>query len=212
MSGTFSGAFSAAFARAAGSSAYQRMLLALLPPGSVWRMTVDSVLSKLLLGSADELDRVDDRVADLLDEADPTTADELLPEYERELALAAASTIEERRANIVARLIRRQRFRPEDFKQVLAPLLGLAPFQIEVIERSRAFVIAIGDDREIFRFFVFRDPPLVGVGPTGPPFIASAQALVTQMKPSHTIGTVIESISMISDDPHSLTDRDIKAT
>src|SRR4249920_2248078 len=127
------------------------MLLALLPPGRIWRLTADSVLSKLMLGSADELDRVDDRVADMLDEVDPTTADELLPEYERELALAAAATIEERRANIVGRLVRRQRFRPVDFQQALAPLLGLDPADVVVIERTRVFVISIGDDREIFR-------------------------------------------------------------
>jgi len=201
---TFSGAFSAAFARAAGSSAYQRMLLALLPPGPVWRLTLDSVLSKLLLGSADELDRVDNRVADLLDESDPTTADEMLPEYERELALAAAATIEERRANIVGRLIRRQRFRPVDFQQALAALLGLDPADVVVIERTRAFVVSIGDDREIFRFFIYRNPALPGTY-----FLASAQALVTAMKPSHTIGTVIESISFLCDDPLSLTDRDL---
>jgi hypothetical protein len=204
MSGTFSGAFSPAFARSAGSSAYQRMLLTLLPPGRVWRLTADSVLSKLLLGSADELDRVDDRVADLLDEADPSTADEMLPEYERELALTAAATIEERRANIVSRLIRRQRFRPIDFQQILAPLLGLDPADVAVIERTRAFVISIGDDREIFRFFIYRDPSLPGTA-----FIASAQALVDEMKPSHTIGTVIESIDFLCDDPLSLCDRDL---
>lgn len=182
---------------------YAGMLEALLPQGKLRRLA-GSVLSKLLLGSADELARVDDRVGDMLNEADPSTATELLPEYELELGLTAAATIEERRANVVARLVRRQRFRPADFRQALAPLLGQAAVDVVVLERSRAFVISIGDDREIYRFFIYRDPGL-----PGPAFIASAQAMVTEMKPSHTIGTVIESVCALYDDEHSLYDRDL---
>lgn len=182
---------------------YAGMLTALLPPGGLWRF-FGSVLSKVLLGSADEIARVDDRVADMLNEADPSTANELLPEYERELGIAAAPTIEERRANVVARLVRRQRFRPVDFRQVLAPLLGQAAADVVVIERSRADAIAVGDERAIFRFFVYRDPALAGTA-----FIASAQVMVDEMKPSHTVGHVIESIAFTCGDPHSIVGRDI---
>lgn len=181
------------------------MLAQLLPPGRLWRLTPGSLLAKVLLASADEIDRVDARVADLLDEADPSTADEMLPEYERELGITApAATIEERRANVVARLVRRQRVRPVDFQQALAPLLQQDPADVVVIERSAAFAASIGDAREIFRFFVYRDPALPGTA-----FIASAQALVTSMKQSHTIGTVIESVDALYDDPHTLYDRDL---
>lgn len=206
---TFSRAFSGAFAVGSGgpprSDIYARMLAALLPPGKIWRLIPGaSTLYALLQGCAAELARVDQRVTDLLNEADPTTATELLPEYERELKLAAAASIDERRANIVARLVRRQRFRPADFQAALAPLLAQAPAGVVVIERTRAYCITVGDDREIFDFFVFRDPTLPGTA-----FLSSAQVMVDEMKPSHTKGTVIESVSFLCDDPHSLCDRDL---
>lgn len=186
------------------ATAYERMLSALLPPGKVWRLDAASVLYKLLLGSSDELARVDQRVADLLNEADPSTAVELLPDYERELDLVAAATNAERQANIVALLVRRQRFRPVDFQTALATLLAQAPSAVVVLERSAAFAASLGDAREIFRFFVYRNPALPGTY-----FIASAQAQIDRMKPSHTAGYAIESVSFLCEDPFSLCDRDL---
>jgi uncharacterized protein YmfQ (DUF2313 family) len=185
------------------AAAYASMLGALLPPGRLWRL-FESLLSALLLGSADELARVDARGGDLLNEADPTTAVELLPEYERELELVAAPSIEERRANILARRVRQQKFRPVDFQIALAPLLALSPNDVTIIERTHAYCVSVGDDREIFAFFVYRNPSIPGTY-----FIASAQALVDDMAPSHTLGTVLESVNMLCDDPHSLCDRDL---
>lgn len=182
---------------------YARMLAGLLPPGKLWSL-ISSVLGDLLLACADELARFHGRVNDLLNEMVPTTATELLPEYEAELELAPAATIDERRANITAAEVRRQRFRPADFQAALAPLLGLAPTAVVVVEHSRAFALAVNDDREIYRFFIFRDPTLPGAY-----FLASAQAVVDKMKPSHTVGTVGESINLLCDDPHSLCDRDL---
>jgi hypothetical protein len=187
-----------------GSSAYARMMTALLPPGRVWRVTAQSLLSKLLAASADELGRVDARAADLLDESDPSTAVELLPEYERELGLDSSGTTAERQARVVARRIARQRYRPVDFQNALAALLGLDPADVEVIETSHADALAIGDVREIYRFYIFRDPALGGTW-----YVDSAQDLVDTIKPSHTIGHVIESDNALYDDPFSLYDRDI---
>lgn len=182
---------------------YARMMIALLPPGKLWRLIGESVLGNLFAGCAEELARLDGRVIDLLDEADPTTAEESLPEYELELGLVAAATLEERRANVVARLVRRQRFRPVDFQNALSPLLNLAAEDITVIERTAAFAASIGDAREIYRFFV--------VGDFGDPlaFIASAQALLDSMKPSHTAGYIIGSTTAVYDSPFSLYDRDL---
>ena len=187
-----------------GADAYARMLRGLLPPGRLWRLIGGSVLNRLLLGCADELARLDQRVADLLNEADATTATELLPEFERELRLDPAATLDERRARVVARLVRRQRFRPVDFKTALAPLLAQNAADVVVLERTRAFCVAVGDDREIYRFFIYRDPTLPGTY-----FLPSAQEMVDKMAPSHTAGQVIESINMRYDDPHSLYDRDL---
>jgi hypothetical protein len=182
---------------------YARMLSAHLPRGKLWNL-IASRLGDLLLACADDLARLHGRIDDLLDEMIPATATELLPDYEAELGLVRAETLDERRANVVALEVRRQRFRPVDFQTALAPLLALSPSEVVVVERSRAFAIAVGDDREIFRFFIHRDPTLPGSY-----FLASAQAVVDAMKPSHTAGTVVESITFRCDDPHSLCDRDV---
>ena len=182
---------------------YARMMMALLPQGKLWRFAA-STLGQFFLACAAELERLDARADDLLREANPSTAVELLPEYEQELALTAAPTIAERQANVVARRVRRQRYRPVDFQNALAPLLGQAPEDVVIIERTREFCLAVGDDREIFGFFIFRDPTLPGTY-----FLASAQQVVDEMKPSHTAGHVIESVNFLCDDPHSLCDRDL---
>lgn len=178
------------------------MLRALLPPGRL-STALDGILSAFLASSAEELERVDGRGQDLINESDPRTCSELLPDYERVFGLVATGTIDQRRARVVAAHIRRQRFRPVDFQQALAPLLLQDPEDVVVIERSHAFAASLGDQREIFRFFIYRNPSLPGTAD-----IAGAQALVDAMNPSHTVGTVIQSISFLCDDPLSLCDRD----
>jgi len=181
------------------------MLAALLPPGKLWDL-VASMLSDLFAACADELGRLDARVSDLLREAIPSTAVELLPDYESELELVpgASDTNAQRQARIVAQTIADQGFRPSDFQTALAPLLVQDASDVVVLERSAAFAASINDVREIFRFFIYRDPTLPGTAD-----IASAQALVDKIKASHTVGTVIESVNLLCDDSHSLCDRDL---
>jgi hypothetical protein len=331
---------------------YARMLSALLPPGKLWRLVGESVLYKLFAACADELDRLDARAAALLEEADPRTAVELLPEHESELELDpvadadvvaatlataaltdpaafdangvprenggtpngvwtatlawrsagaggngkvfhiagsdgfvtvvevrdnqrwnvntetwdaspgtvgvainnddctvaaleaainassalvavaipdaagaamkvnlgsggrrhgtlaggadASGTVAHRQARVVAHHIARQRLRPVDFQQVLAPLLGLDVEDVQVLERTAAMAASMGDVREIYRFFVYRDPTLPGGY-----FLTDAQALVDSIGPSHAIGYVIESIDFLCDDSYSLCDSDL---
>lgn len=186
------------------ADAYARMLRALLPPGRAWREGWEGVLAGALRAAADELARVSARAADLLRESDPRQADELLSDFEADLGLATTGTVDERRARVVAHLLRRQRVRPVDYQTALAPLLGQAPEDVVVIERSRADAIAMGDDQEIYRFLIYRDPDAPGSYD-----LESAQALVDKMAHSHTKGHVIESIDMLCDDPFSLCDRDL---
>lgn len=189
------------------AAAYPRMLIALLPPGKAWVVLAGSLLEKLFEACADELARHEARVVDLVEEADPRTASELLPEHERELDLEtddATLTEADRRARVVARLIARQRYRPSDFQLALAPLLGQDAADVEVIERTAAEAAAMGDPREIYRFFVYRDPGLPGTYQ-----LDAAQELVDKIKPSHTQGHVIESVDFLCDDPLSLCDRDL---
>jgi uncharacterized protein YmfQ (DUF2313 family) len=184
--------------------AYARMLKLLLPPSGIWRLDPDSNISKLMRACGDELERVSGRAADLIEEADPQTTTELLAEFERMLGLESTGTTAERRARVVALLVRRQRCRPADFQQALAPVLGQAVDDVVVIERGRDFAVAVGDDAEIFRFFVYRDPDL-----PGDYNIEDAQLVIDAMTPSHTIGHAIESIDFLCDDEFSLCDRDI---
>ncbi len=183
---------------------YAQAMKLLLPPGPLWRLEADSVLSKVLLGTADELVRVETRALDLIRESDPRQADELLPDYERALGLDSTGTLDERRARVVARLIARQRYRPDDFRQALAPLLGQDVADVVVIETSRADAIATGDDRDIFRAHIYRDPNEPGTYD-----LVAAQELCDAIKPAHTEVKVIESIDFICDDPFSLCDRDL---
>lgn len=180
-------------------------MIALLPRGRLWEQ-IGPTLHALALGCADELARLDARAIALIEESHPDAATELLPEFEAELDLERASTTEERRARVVARTVARQRYRPVDFQVALAPLLGQDAEDVVVLERSHADAVAMGDDREIFRFFIYRDPTL-----PGDYFVAAAQDLVDTIKASHTAGHVIESVSFLCDDPYSLCDRDVLA-
>lgn len=186
------------------SPGYTRAMLSLLPPGKALPRLLDSLLYQLLEGCADELGRFDARVQNLFTEMNPATAVELLPDYESELDLDTSGTIAEQQGRVVGALVSRRGFKPADVQKALATLLAQAPSSVVVLERTVAIAAAMGDAREVYRFFVYRDPTLPGTY-----FLASAQVLLDQIKFSHTVGTVIESIDFACDDPHSLCDRDL---
>lgn len=90
---------------------YRSQLASLLPRGAAWPRAADSVLGRTLHAVADELARIDARVADLLDEADPRTTLELLSEWERafglpEKCLTLPDTLAERRSNLHEKVTR----------------------------------------------------------------------------------------------------------
>jgi len=60
-----------------------QQLLALLPKGPAWPREGDTILYAQLSNFADELARVNARVIDLVNEADPRTTYELLTDWER---------------------------------------------------------------------------------------------------------------------------------
>ena len=188
---------------------YCRMLRDLLPPGRLWRLDEGSVLHRFLCAAAEELARVHQRALDLLREADPGQAAELLEEWEALHALVAGdATPDARRAAVVARRIKRQRVRPADWQATLAGLLSATAEQIEIIERKHADAVAMQDDQEIYRWFVFRDPAIEPV--LDPGFnLGPAQQIVDDYQHSDTKGHVIMSKDFLCDDPYSLCDRDI---
>ncbi len=88
---------------------YQAQLQQLLPPGSAWTRGPLSWMTQLLGGLAPTYANVEARALNLLDEADPRTTLELLPDWERVAGLpdpcaGADQAIELRRQLLVAKL------------------------------------------------------------------------------------------------------------
>lgn len=69
------------------ANAYAHQLEALLPPGALWRLEADSKLRAFMVALAQELVRVDVRADSLINESDPRTLSETLPEWEAMLGL-----------------------------------------------------------------------------------------------------------------------------
>lgn len=89
---------------------YLQQLKSLLPQGPAWPREPDAFITKLLTSFAEEFSRVDFRIDDLLNEADPRTTNELLTDWERVTGLPDGCTgpltsISERRDAVVSRLI-----------------------------------------------------------------------------------------------------------
>ncbi|MDH1442070.1 YmfQ family protein [Pseudomonas sp. GD03721] len=66
---------------------YHDHLRALLPPGPAWDADLVPEVDAALRGLAPELARADSRSSDLLNEADPLTLHEMLPDWERVMQL-----------------------------------------------------------------------------------------------------------------------------
>jgi uncharacterized protein YmfQ (DUF2313 family) len=99
---------------------FLHQLLALLPPGKAWSREGSSTLTSVFDGIAPEFARVQDRADALLLELDPTTVTELIDEWESANGLPddcsdPLSTIEQRRAVLVARLQEAQGHNPADY-------------------------------------------------------------------------------------------------
>jgi uncharacterized protein YmfQ (DUF2313 family) len=106
---------------------YRNQLARLLPKGQAWDFSEDATFDKLLYAIAEELLRIDNRSQDLLNEADPRTTYEMLEDWERMVGLpdectALANTLEERRDQIVAKLVKRGNQSIQFFKDLAAPL------------------------------------------------------------------------------------------
>lgn len=95
---------------AATAEQYRDLLSRLLPPGPIWQLARALELDGLLLAIGDELTRIHNRGRTMLDDADPSTAVELLPDWERVLGLpnpliGTPGTVAERQAIAWATLI-----------------------------------------------------------------------------------------------------------
>lgn len=119
------------------AASYRNMLANLMPRGRAWNRNIGSTMMALFDAIAQEFARFDQRSANLMNEADPSTALELLVDWERNAGLPdnclpTDGTITERRRRMVRKLtsIGGQN---KEFFIALAAQLGL---DIEIIEFS----------------------------------------------------------------------------
>jgi uncharacterized protein YmfQ (DUF2313 family) len=127
---------------------YGRLLEKLLPPGSLWNLEGDSELHKLLLGAGDELQRVEDRGADLIEESDPRTATETIGDWEEMLGLpdeqvtAISAVLAERRVAVTQKLVGRTGQNLDFFERLCAacgyPLLSLTKHAVDLLRSGTA--------------------------------------------------------------------------
>lgn len=73
-------------------AAYARQMAQLLPKGPAWNFAPDSPFARMLLALGAEFARIDSRSLDLVEEADPRTTLELLPDWERVAGLPDTCT------------------------------------------------------------------------------------------------------------------------
>jgi uncharacterized protein YmfQ (DUF2313 family) len=161
------------------------MLQGLLPPGAAWPRDEDAVLTALLDGWAEEFARADARSGDLLDEADPRTAGELLPEWEDDFGLPGEGADADRQAAIVAAMNAQG--------GVSAPyFIALAAAAGVTITISTYLPFQVGRSTvgEALYNGTWRFIWLVS-GPAATPaeLQAEIEALFTRLKPSHTAVT-----------------------
>lgn len=88
---------------------YLGQFFRLLPKGRAWRVTPDTVMGKLLAAFAEGAAAFDQRLLDLIEEADPRTTTEMVDAWERFVGLpdgctGALTDIDDRRAAIWQKL------------------------------------------------------------------------------------------------------------
>ncbi|NWD73269.1 DUF2313 domain-containing protein [Pseudomonas gingeri] len=89
---------------------YQEQLRSLMPAGPAWDPEQVPEIQQVLLGIAQELARVDARAVDLINEVDPVTVSELVPDWERVMnlpdpCLGPSPLFEDRRLAVRRRLL-----------------------------------------------------------------------------------------------------------
>jgi hypothetical protein len=139
----------------------------------------------------------------LATEVFPQFSEELLPEWEAllEIVPPAAATTDERRAALLTKWRGGVSLSVSDLKKVLAPILGQDEADVDAREADPA--LASGTCGA-FTAFVFRDPTLPGSCN-----VREAQRAADRLKSAHVRILVGESIDFLTNDPLSLTNRDL---
>jgi uncharacterized protein YmfQ (DUF2313 family) len=171
------------------ADSYRHQLKALLPPGWGFTRERGRVLDRVLDGLAQELARIEQRGADLIEAALPDTTVELLPDWERVLGLPdhclpREDTIAARREAVLAKLVG-QGGQHAAYYVHLAIALGYAGGWVEEFRPFRATSLCtdpLNTDPWCF-VWVLHVPRL-------PPGNAATdralECLVTRYRPAHT--------------------------
>jgi len=188
---------------AVNEAGYRQQLVALSPPGLAWNSENGSEYSHLIDSFAAALAKVDGRVDQLLDELDPRTATELLPDWERLLGLPDActpadQTLQERRIACHAKYIMKGG-QSEAYFIKLAETLG-HPITITVFKPFITGLSCCGnglyseDDRFVWKVSVNTSRPVyfrTGESAAGEKLLQLAPAAMLEcifrrLQPSHT--------------------------
>ncbi len=160
-----------------------------MPPGAAWPRAAAAMLTRLLDALAAEFHRADARAANLVEEADPRTAHELLADWERMAGLPdecypEANTLERRRRALVSRLTRPGGQSRRYFIGLAAALgYGVAVTEFtphDVTATAAALFMAIGttwgagDGAATFNLPDLRRRVTIGAGGTGSDTIGNA--------------------------------------
>lgn len=104
-------------------AAYLAQLKALIPPGRAWSRERGTTLGAFLEAAAHELAEIDGEAVALLLDIRPATTTELLPDWERVAGLpdncsSLASTLVERRASLLTKIVTRLNLNPSTFEEI----------------------------------------------------------------------------------------------
>jgi uncharacterized protein YmfQ (DUF2313 family) len=179
---------------------YLQQLQALLPKGPAWTHEADALITQLLTAFAEEFARVDQRIDNLVNEADPRTTNELLTDWERvaglpDLCTGIPETIALRRELLVAKLTNLG----GQSKQFYIDLAAKLGFTITITEFKRwrvtslvndplngvewAFVWRVNAAQDTIRKFTVAgrvNEPLASWGNT------ALECAISRLKPAHT--------------------------
>ncbi len=173
-----------------GRMAYVRQLKALMPPGVLYNVEPDSVLSRLFEGIADELTRVNARGGDLINESDPRTATETLSDWETLLGLPDERVLEipatdaERRVAITQKYITREGQNETFFRELCAA----CGYPVITINRFVNSVLRVGfrvDDRVYDSLYAYTIQIVLDTPTTGALSVADFERVIRHVTHAH---------------------------
>jgi uncharacterized protein YmfQ (DUF2313 family) len=170
---------------------YARQLKQLLPPGALWWLDPGSWLSTQLLAIGDELARVDGRGEALVDEWDPRTALETLPDWERVLGLpegaAALSSVTAERQAAVARKLAARGGQTAAYFIGLAARLGFVVTVVETVAHTWRMDVDLSQSTATLAVSEFRAGSARAGDRVANRSVADLEYVINRAKPAHTV-------------------------